>query len=554
MIADIHIAHKSFGPKTLYEDLNIKINKGEKIGLVGRNGTGKTTILNIVNGDDTHYDGEIKLKKGLIVVSSRQEHSDHEGIRVIDYIAHDLPEYSRLKHILDTYPDKMDGNNRLIDEYSDALDRFMQFGYYEIEQDVIQMLAGYQIDEAKANLPLGSLSGGQKRLVELVKVQLAKCDLALIDEPTNHMDYVAKAEFIQWMNGSKDAVLAITHDRDVLRAVDRIIEVRDGAAYDFAGNYDAYLRINAGRISNELNQYEVDQNRIRKLEEDIIRYRRLKEKARDPGTIGRFKSLEQKAKDELATLSAKPKPSFWIDKDNAEGLSTKISESYDKHKARNIHIGTKTKDTKSATKLLDVHQLSLGYTHPLFEDMSFELREGDRVEIRGRNGVGKSTLANAIIATQEGRSIESEIFGGHIDTDPKLRIGVYSQEMPADMLDMTLYEAIEQVYRDLEMEISDQRIRQNMSDYLFDPMADGQMPLSKLSGGQKARYQLIAMLAGDPSVLILDEPTNHLDLPSIEELEGALERYHGAIIYISHDSYFSDKLQGKTVGIAAKSQ
>ncbi|MEM6997973.1 MAG: ABC-F family ATP-binding cassette domain-containing protein [Patescibacteria group bacterium] len=552
MIADIQINSKTFGSKELYKNLHIKINKSEKVALIGRNGTGKSTLINIISGEDQDYDGSVEFKKGLIVVASRQEHTDHEDRAVIDYIAADMPEYTKLKSIIDGHPEIMDGKNHLITEYSDALDRFTQLGYFDIEEKATSALSKYQLDGSKASGRLGDLSGGQKRLVELVKVQLASCDLALIDEPTNHMDYVAKAEFIDWMNETKDAVVVISHDRDVLRAVDRVIEIRDGAAHEFRGNYDAYLRINTGQISNQLNQYQVDQNRIRKLEEDVVRFRRLKEKARNPGTIARFKRLENTSSDELKELQSRAKPSFWIDKDSAEGLSTKISEAYDKHKTQNINISTREKETKSSIKLVDVYGLSLGYTQPLFTEIGFELRERDRIEIRGRNGVGKSTLVKAIRATSDGQQLDSKIFAGHIDTDPSLRIGVYSQEMPAGVLDMTLYEAVEDVYRTLGLEISDKRIRADLSNYLFDPVVDGNLPMRALSGGQKARYQLIAMLAGDPNLLILDEPTNHLDLPSIEELEQALERYHGAVIYISHDSYFTDKMSGSIVEIASQ--
>lgn len=549
MIADIQIYEKAFGPKVLYRGLNFKLNAGEKVGLIGRNGTGKSTLLNIIMGIDKEYDGDIHLKKGLIVIASRQEHHEFEDETVVDYIANDLPEFTKLKHILDTYPDIMGSKTKMIHEYTEALDRFMQLGYYEVEEEIITALANYQIDEAKAKGPLKNLSGGQKRLAELVKVQQASTDLALIDEPTNHMDYVAKAEFIKWMQSTKDAIVVISHDRDVLKNVDRIIEIRDGHADIFNGNYDDYLRTNASRISSEINEFGVTQSRIRNLKEDIVRFKRMKEKARHPGTISRFKSLEQRSRSELTELEKLEKPSFWIDSDSVEAMSPKVAEAYGQHKTKNIQIGTKSKDVLSNTALVSVDSLSLGYDSPLFQKVSFELREGERVEIKGRNGVGKTTLVKAVIGSGDGQKLESTIYGGTIIQDKTLRIGVYEQEIEDRVLNMTLEEAVELAYRERDLAVSEQLIRQKLGEYLFNPAYDGKLKLNILSGGQKARYQLICMLAGDPNLLVLDEPTNHLDLPSIEELEKALERYHGAIMYISHDSYFSQKIGGKVIDI-----
>lgn len=550
MIANVQIYAKSFGSTTLYRDLDVKFQAGEKVGLIGRNGTGKSTLLNILAGVDTDYDGKIDFKKGLVMVSSRQEHHDFEDQKVIDYVAHDLPEYSKLKHIIDTYPETMEGKNHLINEYSEALERFTQMDYFNVEEDIEQALDVYQVPKEKIYGKISELSGGQKRMIELVKVQRAQADLALIDEPTNHMDYVAKASFIDWMKRTKDTVVVITHDRDVLGEVDRIIEIRDGKAYVFNGNYDAYLKQNTMQVSSQLNEYQITKQRIKNLKDAVIRFRRLKERARDPGTISQFKRLEQEATKELATLEAQEKPTFWIDKDSAQGVKSKISDAYSEHKTKNIRINTQTKKSRSNLKLIDVHKLSLGYTDmPLFKDMTFDLREGERIEVKGRNGVGKTTLVQAILSLAKNEPVSSKVFDGHIDLDKSINIGVYEQELPHSYMDISLTEAIDRSYREKDLNVTDQQIMQLMGDYLFNPHSDGDKPVSKLSGGQKARLQLISMLAGRPNVLILDEPTNHLDLPSIEELEMALNNYHGIIIYISHDSYFTQKIGGKVVSI-----
>lgn len=549
MIGSVNIDEKSFGPKVLYKNLSLQLQPKEKVGLIGRNGTGKSTLFHMLAGTDRDYSGEITFRKNLTIVASRQEHQEFDKTPVLEYILDDLPQYADLKHIIDTYPDTMGENVRKMTEFSEALEHFSSLGYYDVESEIRQTLEAYQLDETQITGTIGQLSGGQKRFVELVKVQHARADLVLIDEPTNHMDYVAKALFVEWFKAEQGAVLVITHDRDVLREVDRIIEIRDGRAISFNGNYDDYLRTNTTKIVSEVNEYEVTQSRITNLKSDVTRFQRLKERARDPDTIKRFKGQEQRARAELAELQKLEKPSFWIDQESLGGLNDKLAGAYDQHKAKNIKVRMSTKNSASSRLLLEVHKLSLGYDTTLFEDISFQLREGERIRLHGRNGAGKTTLIDAILAHAHGQDTKSTRLAGHIMVEKELKIGVYQQEIDQDLFKYTLYEAVEKVLLAKGVDASDQRIRQLLSEYLFHPQGDAQLKLERLSGGQKARFQLISMLANDPQVLILDEPTNHLDLPSIEELETALKGYSGAIIYVSHDSYFAEKIKAKEVRI-----
>lgn len=552
MVLSLNIADKSFGDKTLYKDLKIEVQDGEKVALIGRNGTGKTTLLNIITGDDKNYDGDVRLMKGAILTSSRQEHHGHDQKLVLDYILGDLPEYENLHHIITSFPDQTNNNNYKLQKYSDAIDRFNQLGYFEVESEITESLKNYQIDESKVNSKLAELSGGQKRLVELVKVQRSRSHLALIDEPTNHMDYQAKKAFIKWFKSAPEAIVVITHDRDLLHEVDRIIEIKDAQAFAFNGNYDAYLKTNATKTVSAVHEYKVVKRRIDNLKENVTRFRRLKEKARDPGTIQRFKSQETKARIELEELEKQEAPSFWIDRESASMLNDKVSESYEKHKARNIKVRTNKQTQNIDQLLIEVGDLSLGYSQPLFKDLSFQLRTADRLRLHGRNGAGKSTILNAILAKANNREAPSKLFSGFIAIENDLKIGVYEQEIDEKYLRMTLGHAIEKVYMAKNIPINETKVKQLLSDYLFNPQVDIDSYISRLSGGQKARFQLINMLAGNPQILILDEPTNHLDLPSIEELEDALTNYKGAIIYISHDSYFANNIGGEHIEISSK--
>lgn len=545
MIADINITEKSFGDKALMSSVRFAVDDGEKIGVVGRNGVGKSTLFGILAGTDTDYTGEVIYRRGITVASTAQEHHGLGDITVLQYVLSGLPEYTQLSYVIETYPDTMGDDMKKIDEYTAALQRFDDKGFYQIEEKIERELDNFQLNGV-AHRPMITLSGGQKRLIEIVKIMHSDAHLALIDEPTNHMDYVAKQQFIDWMKSAREAMLVITHDRDVLREVDAIVELKDGGSVRYKGNYDAYLKQNASTTSAGMNEFEQIEKRIINLKQKVLDYQRLKEKSRNPGTIQKFKRLENESRAELTTLQAKEKPTFWIDKESAAQLDYKSASRYDKFKSKNIRMNIKNDDSRSKHVLVKAADVALAYgDRMLFEHINIDLREGEALELRGRNGAGKTSLIRALL----GQSGAPDLIDGELTLDSHARIGTYEQEINEIYLPYKLEEAIERLYLDRGLAISTTKIRSLMTDYLFTE-ADRAVPLARLSGGQKARFQLIAMLANDPQLLILDEPTNHLDLPSIEELETALGRYSGAILYVSHDGYFRESLGGDVLQLS----
>ena len=550
MILSVEITEKSFGNKQLLQNVKFSIDEGEKVGLIGRNGIGKSTLFGILLGRDQDFSGEVIFRKGSIIASTQQEYSSVGDQTVLDFILNDLPEYAHLSKLLRELPEKMGEDMELIEKYTDALNRFQEKNFHFIEDKIKAELRDFGLSGFE-NRQMKTLSGGQKRLVDTIKIIHSKADLALVDEPTNFMDSHAKNRFLSWMKNSHEAVLVITHDRDVLSKVDRIIEIRDGKTYIFKGNYDDYLRANMFSTTNQIQDFESVQRRIANLKDKVREYQRMKEKARDPSTIQRFKRLENKSREELAGLEEIEKPSFWIDQENVENLDFKAAKSYQKFKAKNVKIGIKNEETRSVRSLVRAENLALGYgsledalenkngAKILFENINFDLKVGGILEVFGRNGVGKTSLIKTIFGAENEKA---EIYDGKIFLDEIARIGVYSQEIGSEFFEMNLKDAIEKIYLDQNISITEEKIYRILHQYLFSA-EDFETPIRELSGGQKARFQLIKMLSNEPQILILDEPTSHLDLPSIEELERALKNYSGAIIFVSHDNYFRKVMQ-----------
>ncbi len=534
----VDIAEKTIGSKLLLKDCKLWVGASEKVGFLGRNGAGKTTLFNIATGKDTDFNGSVSYGNETLMATS-QEHHETEGT-TLEYIAQKLPDFARLETILKTYPDHMGDDLKKIQTYTNALELFSERGYYDIENSLERLFDAYQLDKNLLAQPFASLSGGQKRLSELIAIQLANPQIILLDEPTNHMDYVAKDAFLEWLAATKSSVLVISHDRDVLKNVDRIVELKDQTVVNYPGNYDNYLSQNAVSTTNALSEFDTNQKRIANLKEQIAFA-----KARAAKGGPRWVTLYQRYERELNTiLAGHQKPSFWIDRESAKLLNPKVTENYNKFKAKNIRLHS-TRDTHAGSSLLGVDGLSLGYDGvPLFSNISFGIGNGDRLHIVGRNGAGKTTLIKALTEAWRGHRSKTLIGKGVIECDRSLAISVYEQEIGPELLDMPLHAAIGAIYESKDLHASDEQILRDMGNYLFNPAADKEILVRNLSGGQKARLQLIRLLIGSPNLLILDEPTNHLDLPSIEELENALHDYSGAIIYITHDSYFAKHIGG----------
>jgi ATPase subunit of ABC transporter with duplicated ATPase domains len=545
MLVNAAITEKHMGSKLLFKDLNFTLQERARVGLIGRNGIGKSTLFGMLTGEDTEYVGTVERKKGIRVVVTAQEHFDVDESSAVAYVLDNIPDYYQLKEVLATYPDTMGSDMAKIQTYTEALEIFTENNYYTVEDEIVEALKRFNIDIDAAFRPLKTLSGGQKRFVELVKVTFARPDIILLDEPTNHLDYHGKELFLDWLRGLKTACCIISHDRDVLKEMELIIEIRDYQAFSYPGNYEDYIRQNGTNTISEVNEYESALKRLAILKGQI----RVAAARKGQVSNSAPRILEDRLQREYDALEANlEKPSFWIDRETTATLGKDNANSYQKYKARTIRISGVTED-KHKRQLLEVEKLAIGYDHSLFSPVSFRLSHGDRLVFRGRNGAGKSTLIKALLASINNKPTDIKTFEGTVKPSNQLRVGVYEQEIDSKYLPMTLGKAVETVYQDAGLPMHDQLLSKILAGYLFDPTRDKELTVKHLSGGQKARFQLIRMLCTNPNLLILDEPTNHLDLPSIEELEDAIRQYHGAVIYVSHDSYFIEHIGGRILQV-----
>lgn len=514
------------------------IVEGEKIALIGRNGHGKTTLLKILSGEDHDFDGKISTRKGLRVTLTKQEHIHNNEQSALDYILHDVPHYFEYKKIIDDFEA---GLIEYSERYLEILEYFTDNKYFNIEGSILSTLKDFGISDNEAHLPLASLSGGEKRYVEMARMMFSKSDLLLVDEPTNHMDYHGKNRFISWMRSLPQTLVVVTHDRDVLKHVTKIIELKDQKLITFNGNYDQYISQNANNTLTSVKNYSDQLNRLKEAKKRVEWGLQMRAKSKQ-WKIRYDHWLRDYEKIKAETV----KPSFWIDQTSVEALDKKVVNSYHKFKEKNIKISVSSENSRGV-ELIKVRNLALGYNEPVFSGLNFTLNGNERVFIKGKNGAGKSTLVRTIMGMANDQETKAHILEGDITIDSDVRIGEYEQEISQKYLSMKLEDAIRLSYEEKNVNIIDTEIKKIMAQYLFEPKNDGSQKIANLSGGQKARFQLIKMFIGEPNLLILDEPTNHLDLPSIEELENALLKFEGGILYITHDTYFVKKMDGKVV-------
>lgn len=544
---ELKSVNRHVASRELFSDINLILKSGSISAIIGRNGEGKSTLLKILGGIDTDYEGDRLISKGDVIAFASQESSARQGETVLGYITSRLPEYAKLHGLIEDGERLLSGSTSDIARYSDAIERFTALGYFSIENDIARILQSIGLEGEVLERDYSSLSGGQQKLVDLAMIMTSPANILLFDEPTNHMDIEAKTNFVEWLKKQRSSILIVTHDRDVLDVVDVIYELKDKKLHEYPGNYDSYLKQNRLATSTSIHQYEIDMRSLENLKKQLVEVKRKKEKCKS--TPNPFVPLYNRLLKEYERVEEQlQKPSAWIDAKSIHELKPDEKKRYEKFKTRTISLGTKHESSRgSGAMLMQCTNVQVGYDKPLFLPVSFRLSRGERIRLRGRNGVGKTTLIHALMQHAENSEANVKLISGNIQTAQKLTFVEYKQQGDEVFDGFTLYESVEKLLQESSNQVNDTVVRRILAQYLFDPVDDADKQFSVLSGGEKARLSLMRLLLQKPDVMILDEPTNHLDLPSIEELEKLLHSYDGAVLYVSHDSYFANELGGVQV-------
>lgn len=517
MILSCNNISKSFGTDVIIKSCSFNIEDHEKAAIVGINGAGKSTLLKIITGIEPADTGLVTLAKDktLGYLSQQQNlNSDNtiydELLSVKQYILDMEAQLRSIENQMKSADDT--ALETLMKKYSDLNHEFELNNGYAYKSEITGVLKGLGFAEEDFTLNVNTLSGGQKTRVALGRLLLSKPDIILLDEPTNHLDMESISWLENYLLNYSGAVLIVAHDRYFLdKIVSKIIELDNGNATVFSGNYTDYASKKAILRNMQLKEYLNQQREIKHQEEVITK---LKQFNREK-SIKRAESREKM----LNKMEFVDKPEILNDK-----MDIKLEP-----------------NVISGNDVLTVENLTKGFDGTvLFDNISFQIKRGERVALIGSNGTGKTTilkLINGIIPADS----------GSIYLGAKVNIGYYDQEHHVLDLDKTIFDEIRDAYPDL----NNTQIRNTLAAFLF-TNEDVFKYIKDLSGGERGRVSLAKLMLSNANFLILDEPTNHLDITSKEILENALNSYTGTVLFVSHDRYFINSTATRIIELANK--
>lgn len=506
--------YKSFGIDSILENICFTVNEGDKIGIIGINGTGKTTLMKIISGEYGYDEGDIYTSKDCEIGYLQQNTNFLSNNTILEEVLTvfkpliDMENYLReLEHKIAEEGSKDNSPilEKLMNDYSHVLEDFASKNGYGYKSEAKGVLKGLGFKDDDMDKPINILSGGEKTRVLLGKLLLKKPTLLLLDEPTNHLD----SEAIEWLEfflkQYKGTVMLISHDRYFLdQVVDRVFEIHNKKLKSYNGNYSKFIELSKVEKELELKKFEDQQKDLKRQEESI---ERLKAYGREKH-LKRARSKE-KALDKIDVL----------DKPEAYRKKAKIQFN---------------PSISSGNDVLHVEDLSMAYDERiLFKGVNFDIYRGEKVALIGPNGIGKSTLFKIVMN-------ELTPICGDFKLGTNVNVSYFHQEQKTLNLDNTI---IDEIW-DSNEKLTQTEIRNMLGSLLFEH-EEVFKKISTLSGGERARIAILKLILSKANFLLLDEPTNHLDIDSKEVLEEALENYTGTIFTISHDRYFLNTVVDK---------
>ena len=487
---------KSYGELVLFQDLSFGINKDQKIALIAKNGTGKTSILNIMSGEDAPDSGQVNYRKGIRISFLDQEPDLNPKLTVEESIFASDNEILKVIHRYE----KALHNPEDADAYQSAFEAMERFNAWDFETLYKQILFKLKLEDLNAKV--GKLSGGQKKRLALANALINKPDLLILDEPTNHLDL----EMIEWLEEyfarENMTLFMVTHDRFFLeRVCNEIIELENGQLYSYKGNYSYYLEKKEARIEQEA----AEQHKSEQLFKKELAWMRKQPKARTTKSKSRI--------------------------DDFQAIKEKAGQRRKEHEVQ-LEINME----RMGSKILELHKISKSYPDkPILDQFDYTFTRGERVGIIGKNGTGKSTFLNIITGADQPDA-------GKVVVGDTIKFGYYTQAgikiKPGQKVIDVIRDFGDYIPLKKGRTISAQQLLER---FLFDRKKQYDF-VDKLSGGERKRLYLCTVLIQNPNFLILDEPTNDLDIVTLNVLESFLLDFPGCLIVVSHDRYFMDKI------------
>ncbi|WP_409293240.1 ribosomal protection-like ABC-F family protein [Peribacillus sp. SCS-37] len=514
IVCSLQKISKMFGGTKIFENLSLEFQEGERIGLVGRNGSGKTTIMKLLSGSEQPDEGVISIKKAARLGYLAQIPSFEKGMTAEEVLRSAFSDTIALGKKMKELEERMAGEgqdlDRILAEYGTLQERFTLNGGYEMDAQVARISTGLNLQHLMDS-DFETLSGGEKTKVCLGMLLLTSPDVLLLDEPTNHLDISAVEWLEEFLKEYRGTVVVISHDRYFLDEVAvKIIDLEDGEAVVYHTNYSGFVKEKEARLLEEFQAYQEQQKKIKKMKEAIKRLKEWANQANPPN-----EGLHKRARNMERAL------------ERMEKLKRPILE----RKKMGLSLESGQRSGKDVVSILDARK-SFG-DKSLFEGLDFQLYFQERVAIVGDNGSGKSTILKAIMG-------ELTLDAGEVRVGSSVKAGYLSQHLFLQNTEQTVMEAFRE---DIVMTEGD--ARHVLARFLFYGPAVFRK-VGQLSGGERMRLRLAVLMHQDINLLILDEPTNHLDIDSREVLEEALEVFSGTILCVSHDRYLLNKMFLKT--------
>lgn len=504
---------KSYVEETLFDNIKVTLNSGDTVGLVGRNGEGKTTLLRLLAGLEKPSEGIISWKKNVRIGYLNQIPDYENDTSVYKCLKSVFQELNAISEQLETIENKMaediESITTQMSRYGELQTYYEENGGYEIDAKIRKVTYGLNIDHL-LDTEWGNLSGGERTKVGLAQMLIKSTDLLLLDEPTNHLDIKSIEWLANYIENFDGATVIVSHDRYFLdETVDQIIEIDQKMLHIYNGNYSNFVEEREKRLLVEFEAYKTQQKKIKKMKESIKQLRTWASQAKPPNAAmyRRAKSMEKS----LNRIERLEKPTL-----DSKKMNMKLEEG-----------------KRVSNRVIEMENVAKGYDYLLFENVNMLVRRGEHVAIIGDNGTGKSTLLKIILGL-------TSVDAGAIKTANNLKIGYLSQHEFESDNDDTLLNTIRG-----KINVTEGEARHILANFMFYGK-DVFKKVKNLSGGEKIRLRWAQIVNTDYNLLVLDEPTNHLDIDAKETIEDALLDFEGSIITVSHDRYFLNKLFNTT--------